>query len=697
MVETAAGGGGGGAVTCSPRASAASSPRAAAARGGAHHHRRWAAISPSFRAVLLVLWLVGFALVFLWQSTSVGRARLYTRSPLPLPNRGAVPSSGQAAAAAATMGQWVAAAPVYDLREFGGVGDGRTLNTAAFVAAVASIAERGGGWLVVPAGRWLTAPFNLTSRMTLFLAAGAEILGIQDERYWPLMSPLPSYGYGREHKGPRYGSLIHGQDLKDVTITGHNGTINGQGQSWWIKFRKKILNHTRGPLVQLMRSSNITISNITLRDSPFWTLHTYDCKNVTISETTILAPIAGAPNTDGIDPDSCENVVIKNCYISVGDDGIAIKSGWDQFGIAYGRPSTNITIQNVTIRSMVSAGVSIGSEMSGGVSNVLVENVHIWDSRRGVRIKTAPGRGAYVSNIVYRNITLERVRVGIVIKTDYNEHPDEGFDPKAVPIIENISYTSIHGHGVRVPVRIQGSAEIPVKNVTFHDMSVGLVDRKHHVFQCSFVQGQVIGYVFPVPCKNLDLYNERQELLFTFFTISGSDPELLRWFAQAELMHSRWAMLAVSGILIPELLQKWGFMEDFSWIDAGAREYFADPWTLFVSQMALMGWVEGRRWADYLNPGCVDIEPRLPNRKNPVPDVGYPGGLWFDWANWGRGSPEPVMVLRTKEIKNGRLAMLAFVGFWFQAVYTGDGPIDNLLDHLADPGHCNIFSAFTSH
>jgi len=347
----------------------------------------------------------------------------------------------------------------------------------------------------------------------------------KDERYWPLMSPLPSYGYGREHKGPRYGSLIHGQDLKDVTITGHNGTINGQGQSWWVKFRRKLLNHTRGPLVQLMRSSNIIISNITLRDSPFWTLHMYDCKNVTIVETTILAPIAGAPNTDGIDPDSCENVVIKNCYISVGDDGIAIKSGWDQYGISYGRPSANIIIQNVIIRSMVSAGVSIGSEMSGGVSNVLVENVHVWDSRRGVRIKTAPGRGAYVSNIVYRNISLENVRVGIVIKTDYNEHPDEGFNPKALPIIENISYTSIHGQGVRVPVRIQGSAEIPVKNVTFHDMSVGIADRKHHVFQCSFVQGQVIGYVFPMPCKNLDMYNERRELVkqSTFQNISDID------------------------------------------------------------------------------------------------------------------------------------------------------------------------------
>ncbi|KZV51284.1 polygalacturonase [Dorcoceras hygrometricum] len=342
--------------------------------------------------------------------------------------------------------------------------------------------------------------------MTLFLAEDAVILGIDDEKYWPLLPPLPSYGYGREHPGPRYGSLIHGQNLKDVVITGHNGTINGQGQAWWKKFRQKLLSHNRGPLIQIMWSSDILISNITLRDSPFWTLHPYDCKNVTIKNVTILSPISEAPNTDGIDPDSCDDMVIEDCYISVGDDAVAIKSGWDQYGIAYGRPINKYTYTK-PCRSLH------GSEMSGGVSNVTIENVHVWNSRRAVRIKTAPGRGGYVKHITYRNLTFDNVRVGIVIKTEYNEHPDKGFDPKAVPRLEDISYTSVHGEGVRVPVRIHGSGDIPIWNVSFQDMSVGITYKKKHIFQCSYVQGRVIGAVFPAPCENLDLYDESGRLV----------------------------------------------------------------------------------------------------------------------------------------------------------------------------------------
>lgn len=151
--------------------------------------------------------------------------------------------------------------------------------------------------------------------------------------------------------------------------------------------------------------------------------------------------------------------------------------------------------------------------MSGGVSNVTVENILIWDSRRGVRIKTAPGRGGYVRQITYRNLTLDSVRVGIIIKTDYNEHPDEGYDPKALPIIEDISYISVHGRGVRVPVNITGSKDIWVRNVTFQDISVGLQNKKKRVFLCAFVEGRVIGSISPTPCSNLDRYDEKGRLL----------------------------------------------------------------------------------------------------------------------------------------------------------------------------------------
>ncbi|KAL0318993.1 UNVERIFIED_CONTAM: putative polygalacturonase [Sesamum angustifolium] len=438
------------------------------------------ALLSSYRTVLALIWAVGFILLICWQRTAVDS--FWGPPARHIPRLRSL---------------------VFNLTDFGAVGDGVTVNTKAFEMAISEIRRRGGGQLNVEAGLWLTAPFNLTSHMTLFLAENAVILGIDDENYWPLMPPLPSYGYGRERAGPRYGSLIHGQNLRDVVITGDNGTINGQGRTWWTKYRNKHLNYTRGPLVQLMWSRDIQISHVTLRDSPFWTLHPYDCQNVTIRNVTILAPLSGAPNTDGIDPDSCENMLIEDCYISVGDDGIAIKSGWDQYGIAYARPYQHSD----------TAGVSIGSEMSGGVSNVTLENLLVWNSKRGVRIKTTAGRGGYVRQITYQNLTLENVRVGIVIKTDYNEHPDEGYNPKALPVIQDINFDRIRGQGVRIPVRIYGSQAIPVRNVTFRDMLVGITYKKKRIFQCSFVHGRVIGKIFPSPCHNLDMYDKEGRLV----------------------------------------------------------------------------------------------------------------------------------------------------------------------------------------
>lgn len=172
----------------------------------------------------------------------------------------------------------------------------------------------------------------------------------------------------------------------------------------------------------------------------------------------------------------------------------------------------------------------------------------------------------------------------------------------------------------------------------------------------------------------------------------GSDPELLKWFVQAELVHCRWAMLGAAGIFIPEFLTKQGVLNTPSWTVAGDAEYFADKSTLFAIELILFAWVEGRRWADIIKPGSVNVDPVFPNNKLTGTDVGYPGGLWFDPLGWGNANPEKLKDLRTREIKNGRLAMLAFVGAVVQANYTHTGPIDNLYAHLADPGHNTIFA-----
>ncbi|XP_031263326.1 probable polygalacturonase [Pistacia vera] len=177
------------------------------------------------------------------------------------------------------------------IKDFGGVGDGKTSNTETFRRAVRymqGFGDRGGSQLNVPAGTWLTGSFNLTSNFTLFLEKDAVILGSQDTNEWPIIEPLPSYGRGRERLGGRHISLIHGDGLTNVVITGQNGKIDGQGKLWWDLWWNRTLQHTRGHLLELKNSHNILISNLTFRNSPFWTIHPVYCSNVIIRGMTIL-------------------------------------------------------------------------------------------------------------------------------------------------------------------------------------------------------------------------------------------------------------------------------------------------------------------------------------------------------------------------------------------------------------------------
>ncbi|KQJ94795.1 hypothetical protein BRADI_3g13260v3 [Brachypodium distachyon] len=327
---------------------------------------------------------------------------------------------------------------------------------------------------------------------------------VQDPEEWPLIAPLPSYGRGRERLGPRHISLIHGENLDDVVITGSNGTIDGQGRMWWELWWNRTLNHTRGHLIELVNSTNVMISNVTLRNSPFWTVHPVYCRNVVIKDLTILAPL-NAPNTDGIDPDSSSDVCIEDCYIESGDDLVAIKSGWDQYGISVNKPSTNIIIQRVSGTTPTCSGVGIGSEMSGGVSGVLIRDLHVWNSASAVRIKTDVGRGGFVTNVTVANVTMERVKVPIRFSRGSDDHSDDKYDRTALPTISDVRIVDIVGVDVQRAPILEAVHGAVYEGICFRNVSLRLreeVRRRHAGWQCESVYGEAHG-VFPEACEEL--------------------------------------------------------------------------------------------------------------------------------------------------------------------------------------------------
>lgn len=392
---------------------------------------------------------------------------------------------------------------IVSIEDFGGVGDGKTMNTRAFQKAIGYLklfADKGGAQLNVPSGKWVTGSFNLTSNITLYLGKDALILGSQDPKDWPLIEPLPSYGRGRERPGRRHISLIHGENLENVVISGENGTIDGQGSMWWDMWFNKTLQHTRGHLVEFVNSENIIISNVTFLNSPFWNIHPVYCRNVVIKHVTILAPL-DAPNTDGIDPDSSSNVCIEDCYIRSGDDLVAIKSGWDEYGIAVGHPSSNIIIRRVTGTTPTCSGIGIGSEMSGGIESVLVENLNVYNASAGVRVKTDIGRGGYITNITISNITMENVKIPIKFTADSNDHPDSNWDLNALPLIKGIIIRDIVGKDIHNAPSFKGLHKIPFVDICLSNIKLEGIPQGRTTWHCEFVEG-FSANVSPSPCSN---------------------------------------------------------------------------------------------------------------------------------------------------------------------------------------------------
>ncbi|KAF4361691.1 probable polygalacturonase [Cannabis sativa] len=390
------------------------------------------------------------------------------------------------------------------LTEFGGVGDGVTLNTKAFKAAVdhlSPLASDGGAQLIVPAGKWLTGSFNLTSHFTLFLHKDAVILGSQDESEWPLVELLPSYGVGRDAPDARFSSLIYGTNLTDVVITGHNGTIDGQGAPWWAKFKAGQLNATRPYIIEILYSDQVQIFNLTLINSPSWFVHPIYCSNVIIQGLTILAPVT-VPNTDGIDPDSCTNTRIEDSYIVSGDDCIAVKSGWDQYGIKMAMPTQHLVIRRVTCISPDSAAIALGSEMSGGIQDVRVEDITALNTQSAVRIKTALGRGGYVKDIFVQRYIIDTMKYVFWMTGAYNSHP-KGFDPKAMPVISNINYRDWVAKNVTFPAKLDGIIGDTFKGICISNVNMTLAEPVQKLlWNCTNVEGHTSN-VIPKACDLL--------------------------------------------------------------------------------------------------------------------------------------------------------------------------------------------------
>lgn len=392
--------------------------------------------------------------------------------------------------------------------EFGAVGDGKTLNTVAFQNAVfylKSFADKGGAQLYVPPGRWLTGSFNLTSHLTVFLEKGAVILGSQDPSQWDIVGPLPSYGRGIEVSGGRYRSLINGYMLQDVVITGDNGTIDGQGSVWWDWFSSHSLNYSRPHLLEFISSEKILISNITLLNAPAYNIHPVYCSNVHIHNISVYAP-QGSPYTVGVVPDSSSSVCIEDCNISMGYDAIALKSGWDEYGIAYGEPTTNVHIRRVHLQSSSGSCIAFGSEMSGGISNIQVEQVHLYDSLSGFELRTIRGRGGYMKEIIVSDADLHNINVAFVASGYRGAHADEKFDPDAIPLLEKITFENITGSNISLAGNFTGIDQSPFTSICLLDISFSMNPTSSKPWNCSFVSG-FSESVFPEPCPDLQNSN----------------------------------------------------------------------------------------------------------------------------------------------------------------------------------------------
>ena len=373
-----------------------------------------------------------------------------------------------AAACALALAMAASAATTCNVRAYGAKGDGTTKDTAAIQKAIDTCSAKGGGTVLLTAGTYVSAPIMIKSNVTLRLVKDATLLGSPDHKDYP-----PKV----EFHNPDLQPLVGSENATNIAIEGE-GTIDGNGQSWWDESRARhqhgvLGDDLRPKLIILDHSKNIRIEGITIQNSPMWQLVPYYSDNIVIRNVRVLAP-QHSPNTDAIDPFSSSNILIDHVFADVGDDNIAIKSGPIN-SPGPDSPSKNIRIVDCTFKH--GHGLSIGSEIAGGVQNVRAERIHFEGTDNGIRVKSNRDRGNDVSHLFFRDIEMKDVKNALVISEYYPKilPPDtETAQPvtRLTPRFHNIVLENVTATGSTMAGAIVGLPESPISGVVLRNVKI---------------------------------------------------------------------------------------------------------------------------------------------------------------------------------------------------------------------------------
>ena len=397
------------------------------------------------------------------------------------------------------------------ISEHGAVGDGKTLNTKAIQAAIDDCGKTGGGTVVVPAGVFVTGSIFLKQGVNLCVEKGGVLKGSSDTNDYPWIDTRIA---GLEMKWPA--ALVNADGVTNLQLTGE-GTLDGSGERWWHEYWAARAAETndvdphfkigRPRLVHIIRSKNIVVRDLLMKDSAFWNLQLTYCDGIEVSHLTVREP-AGAASSDGVDIDSSRNVVISGCDIICDDDAICLKSGRDADGLRVNIPTENVEVKNCHV-GRAAGLVVFGSETAGGIRHVRIHDCKA-DNGCGdvVRFKTRIGRGGVVEDVVYENIEAEGVRQVLNFNMDAFSTtwlPERFRAPApadiATPIFRDITVRKVKVKNCNAAGHVVGLTESPIQNLRLENIDIENVEKG---FTMKFIRG--------LACDNVMLNGKRFEV-----------------------------------------------------------------------------------------------------------------------------------------------------------------------------------------